>query len=175
MLRKRRTKHCSLRTALLAVILLLMGVALIVGSLWLQEGEISASAYEYSAMANELKIPIETGNTVDEVLTVRYDPDVDQQLATLFPSTTVCPEMHVQVILRPASLALPNAGKSIPARIAIIAITTNNSIRVNDFFFINFSLFFMRGKVLFSVLPILPFQNGYPVPNSCLRSIHSMR
>ena len=58
MLRKRRTKHCSPRTALLAVILLFAGVALIVGSLWLQEGEISAGAYEYSAMANELKIPI---------------------------------------------------------------------------------------------------------------------
>ena len=94
MLRKRRTKHCSLRTALLAVILLLMGVALIVGSLWLQEGEISVGVNEYSAMANELKIPIETGNTVDEVLTVRYDPEVDQQLATLFPSTTVCPEVQ---------------------------------------------------------------------------------
>ena len=88
MLRKRRTKHCSLRTALLAVILLLMGVALIVGSLWLQEGEISAGVNEYSSMANKLKIPIETGNTVDEVLTVRYDPEVDQQLANFLLSSS---------------------------------------------------------------------------------------
>ena len=90
--RQWHTKHRSPRTALLAVILLLMGVAFIVGSLWLQESEISAGANEYSAMANELKTPIETGSTVNEVLTIRYVPDVDQQLATLFPQTTICPE-----------------------------------------------------------------------------------
>lgn len=90
--RQWHTKHRSPRTALLAVILLSMGVAFIVGSLWLQESEISAGANEYSAMANELKTPIETGSTVKEVLTIRYVPDVDQQLATLFPQTTICPE-----------------------------------------------------------------------------------
>ena len=102
MLRKRRTKHCSPRTALLAVIFLFAGVALIVGSLWLQESEISVGVNEYSSMANELKMPIKTGGMVDEVLTVRYDPEVDQQLATLFPSTTVCPE--VQNPATPASM-----------------------------------------------------------------------
>jgi hypothetical protein len=50
----------------------------------------------------------------------------------------ICRKLLVQVAALARSLALLRAGKSIPARIAMMAITTNNSIKVNLLFFIIF-------------------------------------
>ena len=41
--------------------------------------------------------------------------------------------LFTQTIRLPRYLALARAGKSMPAKIAMIAITTNNSINVNAF------------------------------------------
>jgi hypothetical protein len=42
-------------------------------------------------------------------------------------------ELLIQEVRLAFSLALERAGKSMPAKIAMMAITTNNSIRVNAF------------------------------------------
>ena len=48
-----------------------------------------------------------------------------------------CLKLFTQAVARAFSLALFSAGKSIPARIAMIAITTRSSIKVNDLFILN--------------------------------------
>jgi len=53
----------------------------------------------------------------------------------------------MQLVARALSRALANTGKRIAAIIAIIAITTSNSIRVNPVFAI---LFFDLGFIVFS-------------------------
>ena len=49
----------------------------------------------------------------------------------------ICLKLERQLISLPFSLALFSAGSSIPARIAIIAITTRSSIKVNILFILN--------------------------------------
>ena len=43
-----------------------------------------------------------------------------------------CFKLFVQLMVLPLSLALFNAGRSIAARMAMMAITMSNSMRVND-------------------------------------------
>ena len=53
----------------------------------------------------------------------------------------ICLRLFMQVVERAFSRAWFNAGSSMAASIAMIAITTRSSINVNDFFFICIILF----------------------------------
>src|SRR5262245_53970256 len=55
----------------------------------------------------------------------------------------ICFRLLTQLMRRPFSLALARAGRSKPARMAIMAITTNNSISVNAERGLEFSFFIM--------------------------------
>ena len=46
----------------------------------------------------------------------------------------ICFKLLLHLTFNAAARALPKAGRSMDARIAMIAITTNSSIKVNDFF-----------------------------------------
>ena len=56
-------------------------------------------------------------------------------------SSPICFKLLMQFALLPLSRAWLNAGSSIEARIAMIAMTTRSSIRVNGWCFISFFLF----------------------------------
>lgn len=62
---KRRSRTSPL-TAVLAVILLLAGVATVGASLWMQENEITTGAEAYEALSQQLKLPAVTEETPDE-------------------------------------------------------------------------------------------------------------
>lgn len=64
---KRRSRTSPL-TAVLAVILLLAGIAAIGASLWMQENEIATGAEAYEALSQQLKLPAVTEDKPDEQL-----------------------------------------------------------------------------------------------------------
>ena len=57
-----------------------------------------------------------------------------------------CFPLEVQSVLRAFALAFERAGRSMPARIAMMAITTSNSIRVNAVGFRKLDEEFMAGE-----------------------------
>jgi hypothetical protein len=80
----------------------------------------------------------------------------------------ICFKLLVQDIARALSRALDKAGSSIAAKIAMIAITTSNSMRVNE----KNRLALLAISYLFmSVFPLFVFPVGVLVPafNSALR------
>ena len=69
---KRRSRTSPL-TAVLAVILLLAGVAAVGASLWMQENEITTGAEAYEALSQQLKLPDTTKETTES-----QEPDVPE-------------------------------------------------------------------------------------------------
>lgn len=63
---KQRSTRPSPLTAVLAVILLLAGIAAIVASLWMQEQQIELGAEEYDVLSQQLKLPIATEEMPNE-------------------------------------------------------------------------------------------------------------
>lgn len=63
-------------TAVLAVILLLAGLAAIVVSLWMQEQQIKLGAEEYEALVEQMKVPAVTATPVEEVPEITTDAPV---------------------------------------------------------------------------------------------------
>ena len=63
---KQRSTRSSPMTAVLAVILLLAGIAAIVASLWMQEQQIELGAEEYDVLSQQLKLPAATEEMPDE-------------------------------------------------------------------------------------------------------------
>ena len=129
----KRPKRRSLMTAILAVILILAGVAAIAGSLWMQENEISTGTEVYEALVEKLKLPpateeepetqkdeLPTDDSITEEAPVTLDepdqehPDqpIDQSYepaVTVVPPLTVQPTELEQQILQPVNL--PEAPK----------------------------------------------------------------
>ena len=124
----KRPKCRSLMTAILAVILILAGVAAIAGSLWMQENEISTGAEVYEALVEKLKLPpateeepetqkdeLPTDDSMTEEAPVTLDePELeqpDQPLDQIYkPAVKVVPPLNVQPteqeqqILQPVNL-----------------------------------------------------------------------
>ena len=72
-------------------------------------------------------------------------------------------QMLMQLADRPFSLALLNAGSSIAAKIAMMAITTSNSNKVNDFFML-FSITFFSSFESVSGIYTHMFTTMSPLP-----------
>lgn len=66
MSRHKRGARSSPMTAVLAVILLLAGIAAIVASLWMQEQQIELGAEEYDVLSQQLKLPAASEEMPDE-------------------------------------------------------------------------------------------------------------
>ena len=124
----KRPKRRSLMTAILAVILILAGVAAIAGSLWMQENEISTGAEVYEALVEKLKLPrateeepetqkdeLPTDDSITEEAPVTLDEPEQEQpdqsadqiyepAVTVVPPLTVQPTESEQQILQPVNL-----------------------------------------------------------------------
>ena len=126
----KRTKRCFPMAAVLAVILILAGVAAIAGSLWMQENEITSGAEIYEALVDQLKLPPDAKekpdmpqnelpvveDTVTEKTPVMPDDSEPEQTVqeqhdqiyepavTVVPPLTVQPTEPEQQILKPANL-----------------------------------------------------------------------
>ena len=102
--------------AVLAVILILAGVAAIAGSLWMQENEISTGAEVYEALVEQLMQP---PTTEEKPETQQDEPEQDQPIqdqpdqpldqiyepaVTVVPPLTVQPTEPEQQILQPVNL-----------------------------------------------------------------------
>ena len=119
--------------AVLAVILILAGVAAIAGSLWMQENEISTGAEVYEGLVEQLKQPPTTeekpetqqdelpadDTTTEETPVTQDEPDQEQPVqeqpdqsadqiyepaVTVVPPLTVQPTEPEQQILQPVNL-----------------------------------------------------------------------
>ena len=115
--------------AVLAVILILAGVAAIAGSLWMQENEISTGAEVYEALVEQLKQPPTTeenpepqqdeqpadDTTTEETPVTQDEPEQEQPMqeqpeqiyepaVTVVPPLNVQPVESVQQILQPVNL-----------------------------------------------------------------------
>ena len=84
---KRRSRRSPL-TAVLAVILLLAGVAAVGASLWMQENEITTGAEAYEALSQQLKLPGTTKETTES-----QEPDVPD-IPVQESETVQMPEEH---------------------------------------------------------------------------------
>ena len=73
----KRMKRSSLMNAIMAVVLIVAGVAAIAGSLWMQENKINIGVEEYSALQQKLKKPAETETEIitnsEEALPITHD------------------------------------------------------------------------------------------------------
>ena len=130
----KRTKRRFPMAAVLAVILILAGVAAIAGSLWMQENEITSGAEIYEALVEQLKLPSDTeekpaepqdelpaadDSATEEAAASQDEPEQeqpiqdqpDQPLDQIYePAVTVVPPLNVQPaeqeqqILQPVNL-----------------------------------------------------------------------
>ena len=125
----KRTKRRFPMAAVLAVILILAGVAAIAGSLWMQENEITSGAEIYEALVEHLKLPSATegkpdmpqdelpaadDSATEEVVVSQDEPEQEQPEQPLDqihePAVTVVPPLDVQPaeqeqqILQPVNL-----------------------------------------------------------------------
>ena len=127
----KRTKRRFPMAAVLAVILILAGVAAITGSLWMQENEITSGAEIYEALVEQLKLPADAeekrveqqdelpavdDTPTEEAAASQDEPEQDQPMqehpldqiyepaVTVVPPLTVQPTEPEQQILKPANL-----------------------------------------------------------------------
>jgi len=111
MTQNKRTKRRSPITAILAVLLILAGVAAIAGSLWMQENEIAIGAEEYSTLQQELKKPAESEAELDS--TVEEVQSINDELPK--KETPAVEEVPSEVQSAVSEQALPDEQQKQPA------------------------------------------------------------
>ena len=124
----KRTKRRFPMTAILAVLLILAGIAAIAGSLWMQENEINTGAELYDTLSEQLKLqpatdedtepqqdePPVSGNTASEDAPIKQE-ESEQELTVVVipeelsaeespvqPDVTVVPPLTLQSVEQPA-------------------------------------------------------------------------
>ncbi len=124
MSRHKRRSRSSPMTAVLAVILLLAGVAAIAASVWMQERQISLGAEEYDALVETLKSPAATVEPAADDSLLTAAPAIPTEVPTVVPSPetataapltpTATPDVTVVPPLNEAPAAQPAQASGTP-------------------------------------------------------------
>lgn len=96
---KQRSTRSSPMTAVLAVILLLAGIAAIVASLWMQEQQIELGAEEYDVLSQQLKLPAATEEMPDEQAPAT--PEIPPQDESPMQKSDELPETEEPITAQP--------------------------------------------------------------------------